>query len=72
MLLNFSGLVEVNGSAGERVCEVLSEQTVSCDGVEYHLESEGLITPSKALFWVYLCVYMVLVLCAGERDREQI
>ncbi len=46
------------------VCEVVSENTVSCGGQEYH--DETLIQPNDSLFWVYLVLYMVLVLFAGN------
>lgn len=47
------------------VCEVVNENTVSCDGEEYH--NEGLFQPNNALFWVYLVLYLVLVLFAGTQ-----
>ncbi len=45
------------------LCEVVNENTVSCEGEEYH--DESLLKPGSALFWVYLVLYMVLVLFAG-------
>ena len=45
------------------LCEVVNENTVSCNGEEFH--DEALFQPNNALFWVYLVLYLVLVLFAG-------
>lgn len=52
---------------GTLVCEVVNENTVSCDGEEYH--NELLFQPTNALFWIYLGLYLVLVLFAGRCSR---
>ena len=46
-------------------CTVIDEKTVECFGERFSVE-EGLLQASNGLFWVYLCLYMVLVLFAGE------
>ena len=51
--------------AGDVVnCTFVDEKTVECFGERFSLE-EGLLTASNGLFWVYLCLYIVLVLFAG-------
>ena len=40
-----------------------------CDGEDYHLEE--LLSATDALFWVYILVYIVLVLCAGMYTAHQ-
>ena len=47
------------------LCTLVDEKTVECHNVTY-TESEGLLSASNALFWVYLLVYMFLVLSAGK------
>ena len=62
--------------AGEVLnCTVVDEKTVECFGERFSQE-EGLLKASNGLFWVYLCLYIVLVLFAGqyvyeERERER-
>ena len=62
--------------AGEVLnCTVVDEKTVECFGERFSQE-EGLLKASSGLFWVYLCLYIVLVLFAGqyvyeERGRER-
>ena len=46
-------------------CTVIDEKTVECFGERFSVD-EGLLQASNGLFWVYLCLYMVLVLFAGE------
>ena len=46
-------------------CTVVDEKTVECFG-EIFKREEGLVQASNPLFWVYLCLYMVLVLFAGK------
>lgn len=46
-------------------CIVVNDDTVECDGLTLTRE-EGLLKASNALFWVYLCVYIFLVLFAGK------
>ena len=45
-------------------CTFVDEKTVECFGERFSLE-EGLLKASNGLFWVYLCLYIVLVLFAG-------
>ena len=56
------------GNNSIKECLVLNENTLDCDGEEYHSEVEGLYPPSSGLFWIYLCSYGVLVMFAGELD----
>ena len=51
------------------ICTMVSEKTVECHNITY-TESEGLLSASNALFWVYLLVYIVLVLFAGKLCRK--
>ena len=48
------------------LCEILNSKTVSCNDEEFYSELELIITPQHYEFWIYLGVYMVLVLFAGE------
>ena len=46
------------------MCVMLSESSVQCNGTTY-TEAE-LLKDTSVMFWVYLCVYIILVLFAGE------
>lgn len=45
-------------------CTLVSPEVVECDGKEFH--QKVYVTASEALFWIYLGVYIILVLFAGE------
>ena len=45
-------------------CLMVDEDTVKCNGITF--TKEELLKDTSALFWVYLCVYIVLVLFAGK------
>lgn len=47
-------------------CTVVSPEVVECDGREFH--QQVFLTASEALFWIYLGVYIILVLFAGEES----
>ena len=47
-------------------CTVVSPEVVECDGQEFH--QQVFLTASEALFWIYLGVYIILVLFAGEES----
>lgn len=56
--------------AGEMIqCVVLGEDSVECNGTTY--TRAELLKDTSAMFWVYLCVYIVLVLFAGEFITNQ-
>ena len=45
-------------------CLMVDEDTVKCNGTAF--TREELLKDTSALFWVYLCVYIGLVLFAGK------
>ena len=47
-------------------CTLVSPEVVECDGKEFH--QQVYVTASEALFWIYLGVYIILVLFAGEES----
>ena len=47
-------------------CTLVSPEVVECDGKEFH--QKVYVTASEALFWIYLGVYIILVLFAGEES----
>ena len=53
-----------NGSEEMIVCEVVSEEIVRCKGEQYH--SVTLYPPTDGRFWMFIILYLVLVLFAGE------
>ena len=59
----------MSGSSDLVNCSRVDHNTVHCDGEDYHLEE--LLSATDALFWVYLLIYMVLVLCAGMYTAHQ-
>ena len=52
-------------------CSVI-EDGVKCGNDTYsNLScSEGPLTPSEGLFWVYLSVFLILVIVAGEKAKR--
>ena len=52
--------------AGQEViaCVMVGEDSVQCNGITY--TKAELLKDTSAMFWVYLCVYIILVLFAGE------
>ena len=50
--------------ADDVVCQWLNNDTVVCNGIRY--TREELLKDTSVMFWVYLCVYIALVLFAGE------
>ena len=46
------------------VCVMISEGSVQCNGTTF--TKAELLKDTSAMFWVYLCVYIVLVLFAGQ------
>ena len=52
--------------AGQEViaCVMVGEDSVQCNGTTY--TKAELLKDTSAMFWVYLCVYIILVLFAGE------
>ena len=46
------------------VCRWLNNDTVVCNGIRY--TREELLKDTNVMFWIYLCVYIFLVLFAGE------
>ncbi len=62
----------VNGSTVSNgstliLCELLGdEKTVRCDGEIFYEELENLIPPSDGFFYMYLVLYIILVLFAGN------
>ena len=52
--------------AGQEViaCVMVGEDSVQCNGTTY--TKVELLKDTNAMFWVYLCVYIILVLFAGE------
>lgn len=58
--------------AGEEmiVCVMVSEDSVQCNGTTY--TKAELLKDTSAMFWIYLCVYIVLVLFAGEFCSQRI
>lgn len=62
-LNNSSGCDYLNGSNVSIICEVVNEHTVLCAGEEY--KSEEILKPSNGYFWLYLCLYMLMVIFAG-------
>lgn len=51
-------------AANTTLCVVVDEDTVRCDGMVF--TRAELLKASNAIFWVYLCVYIILVLFAGR------
>uniref|UniRef100_A0A1I8HJ03 CNNM transmembrane domain-containing protein n=1 Tax=Macrostomum lignano TaxID=282301 RepID=A0A1I8HJ03_9PLAT len=45
-------------------CFIASEDDLLCNGTQYHL-ADHKAKPEDALFWIYLCIYALLVLGAG-------
>lgn len=45
-------------------CVMVGEGSVQCNGTTY--TKAELLKDTNAMFWVYLCVYIILVLFAGE------
>ena len=45
-------------------CVMVGQDTVHCNGTAY--SKAELLKDTNAMFWVYLCVYVALVLFAGE------
>lgn len=51
--------------AGEMIqCVMVGEDSVQCNGTTY--TREELLKDTSAMFWVYLSVYIILVLFAGD------
>lgn len=59
----------MNTSGDSIVCEVVNNYTVHCDGEDF--KSEFLLKPSNGLFWLYLCLYLLMVMFAGESSPAQ-
>lgn len=57
-------------SEGTNITCLLLEDGVKCGNITYSSCSEGPFTPSDALFWVYLAVFMMLVVLAGEKPSH--
>lgn len=49
------------------LCRQISEDTVECNGITY--SRPELLKDTNAMFWIYLCVYIVLVLFAGMANK---
>ncbi len=65
-LTTYSAVVTGSGGGNKIFCERISEEIVKCEDIEYHVGGEKYLTYREFNFWLYLCLYMVAVLCAGE------
>ena len=56
----------VKMAAGQEMiaCVMIGEGSVQCNGTTF--TKAELLKDTSAMFWVYLCVYIVLVLFAGQ------
>lgn len=54
--------MKLSGNVTE--CLRVDEDTVRCNGIDF--SRTELLQDTSAMFWIYLCVYICLVLFAGE------